>query len=474
MTEKVSTIAALPSVLEAEQALLGAMLLDPEAIDSAQQQVRPDWFYSQSHATIYSVICELHNRQLPVDVTSVVSELKRRKLLEKIGGPGYIASLPSQVFSVASVEHYVRLMRDAYERRELLRICDSIKLAVLEDGRDVSKIIEETEKAVFDLSLERKSTDFVPMAKVVPELLQELELRRREEHRGRGVETGFPDLDDLTGGLQPSDLIILAARPSVGKTALAMNIALNVGTGRLSGFRVDAQLRRPVGIFSLEMSAQQIAQRLLASLARVSISRIREGNISAKHEKELERAAAILAESPIHIDDTPNITVLELRSKARRLKSRVPDLALIVVDYLQLMHSGGRAENRQQEVAEITRSLKALARELNLPVLALSQLSRQVEQRKGKKAKPQLSDLRESGAIEQDADIVMFIHRDTTPERNADAGGADTTRAKPSELIIGKHRNGPTDVIPLIFFDDIATFYPYRTERHDERDEPGY
>ncbi|MGB9690767.1 MAG: replicative DNA helicase [Candidatus Sumerlaeaceae bacterium] len=468
----------LPSSPEAEQAILGAMVLDAEAIDTAVHDLRPEHFFLEAHATLFAVIADLHQKQLPVDITNLVAELKLRRLLDKVGGPDYVASLPAQVFSVASIDHYIAQVRETYEKRELLRLAEQIRHHVFESHRDVPGVIELVERQLFELSLKREAREFLSTSDLMPAVLEELEKRRTEAHSPRGVITGFPDLDAMTGGLQPSDLIILAARPSVGKTALAMNIALNVGAGRTKAMRANLGLARPVGIFSLEMSAQQITQRLLATLSRISLKLLRHHRLTDRQKAEVEKASQSLAEAPIFIDDTPYLTIVELRSKARRLKGRVPELALIVVDYLQLMHVGGRVENRQQEVAEITRSLKALARELDVPVLALSQLSRQVEQRKGRKARPMLSDLRESGAIEQDADIVMFIHRDRNEqsERYEDEDGKKNLAPVPTELIIAKHRNGPIGTVELLFFPHLTMFAsPYRgTDEHDDEKDLGY
>ncbi|MCX7963740.1 MAG: replicative DNA helicase [Candidatus Sumerlaea chitinivorans] len=455
-TEKtVST--SVPASLEAEQAVLGALLLDETAIDVAAQFLQPKHFYDSRHAQIYQVILDLHAKHMAVDLTTVVDELKDRKLLATVGGPAYLAALPMQVFSPANVEYYARIVHEKYQLRELVRVAEQIQEHVLQKDEDVQAVIELAENNLYAISQERRVRDFVDVGSLISEVVDEIEARSRQSHEITGVETGYPDLDAMTGGLQRSDLIILAARPAMGKTAFALNIVVRVGTG-LRGKRIESELQRPVGVFSLEMSYQQVTQRLLATLAEVSMFRMRNGRLSKREKEKIHSAAKILATAPIHIDDTPNISIAELRSKARRLKSREPNLSLLVVDYLQLMHSGGRIENRQQEVAEITRSLKALARELDLPIIALSQLSRQIEQRRGKKqARPMLSDLRESGAIEQDADIVMFIHREMGKTEREEEDGAENM-GQEATLIIGKHRNGPTGDIRLVFFKDIATF----------------
>ncbi len=448
----------LPSSPEVEQAILGAMLLDKEAIDTAVQHVRASFFSDEAHATLFQVIVDLFQRESHVDPTTVITELQQKHLLDKVRGPQYVLSLPNQIFAIPNVEHYIKRLRADYERRELLRMADQLRWQVLENSKDVNEILEFAERRIFDLALESKARDFLPAERVVPEVIKEIEERRKHDVLSRGVRTGYVDLDEMTGGFQPSDLIILAARPAVGKTAFAMNMALNIGIGRTKGAAIVPENRRPVGVFSLEMSAEQIMLRLLSCLCNVSMSALRHGILSAKAMQELRAKSQLLAESPIYIDDTPNMTVMELRSKARRLKSRVPELAILFIDYLQLMHSGGKVENRQQEVAEITRSLKGLARELNIPIVALSQLGRQVEQRKGKKSRPVLSDLRESGAIEQDADVVLFIHRDFQSRTQAeDAEDSGDVMIK-TELIIGKHRNGPTGTVELYFWPKTASF----------------
>jgi len=466
-TEKtVST--SVPASLEAEQAVLGALLLDETAIDIAAQYLQPKHFYDSRHALIYQVILDLHAKHIAVDPTTVVDELKDRKLLATIGGPAYLAALPMQVFSPANVEYYAKIVHEKYQLRELVRVAEQIQEHVLQKDEDVQSVIELAENNLYVINQERRVRDFMAVGSLIGEVVDEIEARSRQSHEISGVETGYPDLDMMTGGLQRSDLIILAARPAVGKTAFAL---VRVGTG-LRGKKIEPELQRPVGVFSLEMSYQQVTQRLLATLAEVSMFRMRKGVLLKPEKEKIYKAAKILATAPIHIDDTPNISISELRSKARRLKSREPNLSLLVVDYLQLMRSGGKVENRQQEVAEITRSLKALARELDIPIIALSQLSRQIEHRRGKKElpRPMLSDLRESGAIEQDADIVMFIHRETG--KNEREEEEKPKIAQEATLIIGKHRNGPTGDIKLVFFHDIATFQSLA--RESSTDNVGY
>jgi replicative DNA helicase len=466
--------AALPASLDAERAVLGAMLLDASAIDTVAQMLKPAHFHHAIHQQLFKVIIELHGRHVAIDVTTVVDEMQRLGQLEKAGGPAYINALDQNVFATTNAEHYARIVVEKYQLRELVRITQEIQQKAYHQAEGVDAILDNAGKLIYDLSEQRSARDFVEVGNLVIGAVDEIDVRSKSTHDVTGVATGFTDLDTYTGGLQTSDLIILAARPSVGKTAFALNLSLNVGAG-LRNRQVDAALQRPVGVFSLEMGANQITQRLLATLAEVPMHLMRTGRLNTTYRERIHRAAKQLGGSQIHVDDTPNISVLELRSKARRLKTKVPELSLLVIDYLQLMHSGGRVESRQQEVSEITRSLKALARELELPIIALSQLSRLIEHRKGKNARPMLSDLRESGAIEQDADIVMFIHREKITERREDeeeGGAAARAQAQTSELVIGKHRNGPIGIIDMVFFPEIATFRTLAKQYSD--DEVGF
>ncbi|MEI7635500.1 MAG: replicative DNA helicase [bacterium] len=473
--------AALPQSLDAEKAVLGAMILDPHAIDIVSGILTADQFYHTGHQELFKAIRDLHERGVAVDFTTLIDETRRRKQLEKVGGPGFITALEQYVFDVEKVDHHAGIVRQKYQLRQLISVTQLIQQDAYLERDDAQHILDSAEQKIFDLSEQHATRDFLQIGHLTTDALEEIERRSAMSREGleadyaSGILTGYTDLDEWTGGFQRSDLIILAARPSIGKTALGLNIALNVGAGVRSN-RVNAVKARPVGIFSLEMSAIQINQRLLSSLSRISMHFMRTGSLTAPHKAVLHAHAKGLHDAPIFVDDSPGISVLELRAKARRLKARCPDLSLIVVDYLQLMHSGGRHDNRQQEIAEITRSLKALARELNLPVIALSQLSRLIEQRKGRNAKPVLSDLRESGAIEQDADVVLFIHREKKYER-LDEGESERERAthaaEVAELIIGKQRNGPTGSIHLVFFRETATF-ANAAHRLGDEEGPGF
>lgn len=451
--------APMPSNPDAEKAVLGAMILDTHAIDSAAAVITHEAFYSPHHQQIFVAILDLHEAGVTVDFTTLGNELRRRGQLDAIGGPAFIASLANFVVSTRHVEHHARIVLEKHQLRQLARTAQMIQEQALGEQKPLSELLDEADMQLGRLSQQRASRDFVSVGELSHQTVAEIDERVQSGGATTGVQTGYADLDKLTGGFQRSDLIILAARPSMGKTALALNIALNVGAG-MRHPALRPELRRPVGIFSLEMSSTQVNQRLLSTLSKVSMQAMRSGHLTSADVKELYTCSKQLADAPIYVDDTPNISVAELRAKSRRLNAKLGGrLELIMVDYLQLMRGGGRVENRQQEIAEITRSLKALGRELNIPILALSQLSRLVEQRKGKHARrPMLSDLRESGAIEQDADVVMFIHRDKLPESSDDDPGYEPPPTQDALLIVGKQRNGPIDDVKLLFHRSNATF----------------
>ncbi|MBN1903458.1 replicative DNA helicase [Candidatus Sumerlaeota bacterium] len=451
LPEKIDATRILPHSPEAEASALGCMLLDNTTIALVVDHIQRDHFYNANNQLIFETILSLFEQNIPVDLTTLTTELQKTKSLEKAGGLGYIASLEDRVISPLNIEHYANIIRDkARIRRLILSSYDILETAYSEE-MDASQLIDYSEKLIFEISQERISRDFRSIGDLTIKTLEDVQRRYHDKHEVTGIATEFYKLDELTSGLQRSDLIILAARPSKGKTAFGLNIALNVAVHN----------NLPVGIFSLEMSAEQLNQRLISTLAKVSSLRIRTGFLTEGELKRLSEYGRKLSEMPIFIDDTPGISVLELRAKARRLKSRTPDLSLLIVDYLQLMHSGGKIENRQQEVAEISRSMKALSRELNIPVIAISQLSRMIEHRSGKDKKPMLSDLRESGAIEQDADVVMFIHPEPPPEGSPEEEGEESEVPLPAqltEIIIAKQRNGPLGNVKLLFFPEFMLF----------------
>ena len=467
----------LPSSADAEKAVLGAMILDAEQIEIVLGIVKPNCFYYPRNAYLFEAIIELHAKGQAVDFTTLTTEVRRRGRLEEVGGPGYIVGLEQFIFSTANAADHARIVQQKYQLRELVRIAEEIGTDAKTEVDEVGLLLDRAEKMIFDLSEQRTTRDFQDVGTLTLETIEEIERRSQSSHEVSGVATGYTDLDEWTGGLQNSDLIILAARPSVGKTALALNMVCNIGAG-LRNRKIDESARRGVGVFSLEMSAAQINMRLLSTISTVPMHKMRSGRLNGGDQRRIHEYAEALHGAPIYIDDSPGISVLELRAKARRLAARVPNLSLIIIDYLQLMRGSGlrSSDNRQQEVSEISRSLKALARELNIPIIALSQLSRLIEQRKGKNAKPVLSDLRESGAIEQDADVVMFLHREKHFDKkdgdDEEQRTADIT-AEPAELIIGKQRNGPIGTIDLVFFRQTATYHNLHHQPGAD-DGPGY
>ncbi|MBX6753536.1 MAG: replicative DNA helicase [Thermorudis peleae] len=426
-----------PHNIEAEQAVLGSLLIDRDAIIRVASFLRPDDFYRSSHRFIYEAILTLYNRRIPPDFVTVVDELERTNRLEACGGVSYLTELLQVVPSAVHVEYYGRIVERTATMRRLTEAGAEIIKIGYSEHLDVEEALEQAERAIFNVSQRRTTRDFVTVGDVLEQYFDKLDYI--QQHRGEvlGVPTGYTDLDKLTGGLQRSDLIILAARPSVGKTSFQLGIAHNAATKH----------GKTVAIFSLEMSAEQLVQRLLAMETGVDTHRLRLGYIDEQEWDLISRAFGRLAQAPIFIDDTPGISVMELRSKARRLMAE-HGLDLLIVDYLQLMQAR-RTDNRVQEISEISRGLKELARELNVPVLALSQLSRAVETRTDHR--PLLSDLRESGSLEQDADVVIFIYREELYHPDTDKRGI-------AEVIVAKHRNGPTDTVYLRFFDRTARF----------------
>ena len=437
-----------PHNLDAEQSLLGSLLLDRDAIIRVASFVRPDDFYVPANGNVYRAILDLYNRREPTDFVTLSDELHRREQLEPIGGVAYLTSLLNAVPTAVHVEYYGRIVERTATLRRLIDAGSQIVGIGYREGIDTEDALDAAEKAIFEVSQKRQTKDFVPISEVLDRIFDQFDYL--QQHRGDvvGVPTGFTDLDQLTGGLQKSDLIILAARPSMGKTSLALGIA----------YGAAVQHKKTVGMFSLEMSAEQLVQRMLSMETGVDSHRLRLGQIDDGEWDRISRAFGRLAEANIFIDDGAGANVMDVRSKARRLQAE-NGLDMIIVDYLQLM-SSRRSENRVQEIAEISRGLKGLARELNVPVVALSQLSRAVESRSDHR--PMLSDLRESGSIEQDADIVMFIYREDKYEDDSEKKGI-------AEIILAKHRNGPVGTVNLRFFDRTARFADLETYQ-----EPGF
>jgi replicative DNA helicase len=430
-----------PHNLEAERAVLGAILLEPGVLPRAIELLVADEFYKDGHRKIYSAMIRLFERSEPADVLTVTEELKRAGELEEVGGQAALATLMEEATVATQFAAYAQLVRDKAQLRELIRVAREISAHGFDESEDVQALVDRAEQMVFRISERRLHRSAVLVREVLTRTIEHIELLYRRKEHITGVPTGFRELDRLTAGLQKSDFVIIAGRPSMGKTAFALNVAQEVAV-------TDS---RPVLIFSLEMAKEQLVQRLLCAEARVDSHRVRTGYLEAADWKRIGVAAGRLADAPLFIDDTANLSVLEARAKARRIRAE-HGLELVVIDYLQLMQGRWRAENRQQEISEISRSLKALAKELEVPVVALSQLSRALEARGGD-ASPRLSDLRESGALEQDADVIVFLHRPGLYKENPSDAEKNLT-----DVIIGKQRNGPTDKLQLVFKPEYTRF----------------
>jgi len=429
-----------PQNIEAEQSILGSILLENSAINRVLEILSPNDFYSEAHRKIFKVIVELSEKNEPVDLITLSNALKSRNMLESVGGTAYLASLVDNVPSAANVANYARIVKEKGVIRGLITSATEIIDSCYESGIDVDGVLDKAEHSIFEISENKVRPSFFPMRDIVKDSFRSIEDLYARKELITGVPTGFEKIDDLTSGLQKSELIIIAGRPSMGKTAFALNIALHAAK--------EAQM--PAAVFSLEMSKEQLAFRLLASEAKVDSQRLRKGILGETDWPKLTTAAGSLSEAALFIDDTPAITVLEMKAKSRRLKADI-GLGLIVVDYIQLMRSGSNHDSREQEISEISRSLKALAKELRVPVVALSQLNRKVEDRTNRR--PQMADLRESGAIEQDADVIAFIYRDEVYNK-----AEDNPEKGIAEIIIAKQRNGPTGTIKLAFIDKYTSF----------------
>jgi len=429
-----------PQDVDMERALLGSLMLNQNAMYEVADLVGVDSFYAGKHRTIFDAMLSLHARGEPIDVVTLSGKLKERKLLAEIGGAGYLSELTGAAASPGSARHYAQNVQAKYVLRSLIDAASKIGELGFEEDREIEEVLDEAQAAIFSVSQAPMLRNFSSIKEELTEAWDRLEHLQKHEATLRGVPSGFPQLDNLLAGFQKSDLILLAARPSMGKTALALDIARQTATRHGTA----------VGIFSLEMSSQQLVDRMLAAQAGVNSWKLRTGKIKSEEEfQRLQEGMGILSEAPIYIDDKASSTVLQMRSVARRLKVE-KGLSLIVIDYLQLItptHSRG-GDSMVQQITEISRSLKAMARELDVPVLALSQLSRAIETRRGR---PRLSDLRDSGSLEQDADVVMFIHRDDKMNDNSERPGV-------AEILIEKHRNGPTGKIELHFDEEKTTF----------------
>ncbi|MCA0756340.1 replicative DNA helicase [Paenibacillus sp. N4] len=428
-----------PQNLEAEQAVLGAVLLQAEALIAAMERIRSDDFYSGPHRNIFEAMVELAEDNQPVDLVTLTAHLQDRQLLEEIGGVSYLAKLANAVPTAANIDYYAQIVEEKSMLRRLIRTATNIVSDGYANSEDVGVLLGDAEKKILEISNRRSGGGFISIRDVLMEVFEKVEQLYADRGGTTGIPSGFTDLDRMTAGFQRSDLIIVAARPSVGKTAFALNIAQNVGV----------RARETVAIFSLEMSAAQLVQRMVCAEGNVDAQRMRTGHLEGDDWEKLTMAIGALSESEVYIDDTPGITVAEIRSKCRRLKKE-RGLGMILIDYLQLISGRGKAgENRQQEVSEISRTLKHIARELEVPVIALSQLSRGVEQRQDKR--PMMSDLRESGSIEQDADIVAFLYRDDYYDKESE-------KKNIIEIIIAKQRNGPVGTVELAFLKQFNKF----------------
>jgi replicative DNA helicase len=435
-----------PQNLEAESSVLGGILLENDAVNLVLEMLRPEDFYRESHRKIFRAMVELSDRSEPVDLITLSEFLKGRGELDAAGGTAYLASLADFVPTAANISYYARIVREKSILRSLIHTATEIATQGYEQQGDVEGFLDTAEKVIFDISERKIKASFVAVGDMIKDTLKTVEKLYERKEMVTGVPTGYEDLDRLTAGLQPADLVIVAGRPSMGKTALSLNIATNAAFAGIGA-----------AIFSLEMAKEQLVLRMLCSEAKVNNAKVRSGYLAERDFPKLANAAGRLHDAPIYIDDTPAISVLELRAKARRLvRDRSKNVGLIVIDYLQLMRGMGNAPNREQEISEISRSLKALAKELNLPVIAISQLNRRVEDRGDRR--PMMSDLRESGAIEQDADVIMFIYRDEVYNKS-DEGVKGV-----AEVIVAKQRNGPTDTVKLTFLNEFTRFENY-TER---------
>lgn len=437
----------MPNSLEAEQSVIGSMIMDKDAIVTAMEMLLREDFYHQQYGVLFETMVELYSEGQPVDLVTLQNKLKEKDVPKEVSSLEFVRDLVTAVPTSANIKYYATIVKENSIKRKLIRVTENIENDCYA-GKDALEIVlDRTEKEIFDLLSSRTSGEYVPIREVVMNALEKIEKASKQSGNVTGIPTGFTDLDYRTAGLQPSDLILIAARPSMGKTAFVLNIAQHVAFHE----------NMCTAIFSLEMSKEQLVNRLFSLEAKVDAQALRTGNLSDADWEKLVEGAGIIADSELIIDDTPGISVTELRSKCRKYKLE-HDLKLIIIDYLQLMSgSGGKSsESRQQEISEISRSLKALARELSVPVIALSQLSRAVEQRPDHR--PMLSDLRESGAIEQDADVVMFIYRD-------DYYNKDTEKKGIAEIIIAKQRNGPIGTVELLWLPDYTKFANLSRER---------
>lgn len=440
-----SSLLLPPQHIEAEQFVLGAILLDNDALAKAQEIIRPEDFYRESHRQIYNAMVALFSKGEPIDIITLTEYLRKNNNLEDVGGLAYITNLATIIPTSANIRHHCQIIKEKALFRSIIHTAQLITERAYEGNTDADEALDYAERLIFEIADKRTTSSFQSVQEVVKRAFNTIAVLLEKRSNVTGVSTGFKDLDDKTAGLHPGDLIIIGGRPSMGKTAFALNIAQHCAI----------TTKQPVAIFSLEMSKEQLVMRMLCAESQVDYSKMRKGFLSQSEIRRLTKAASSLSESLIFIDDSAAMTVMEIRAKARRLKAEQKGLALIVIDYLQLMKGRGDVERREQEISEISRSLKGLAKELHVPVVALSQLNRRVEYNQDKR--PGLGDLRESGAIEQDADVIMFLYRDEVYNKKTQDKGI-------AEVIIAKQRNGPTGVVKLAFLKEFTKFVDLTTE----------
>ena len=445
----------IPNNLEAEQAVIGSMFIDVHALEKACDSLDVESFYFNSNAKIFGTIKSMADNKIPIDLTTVTTELKNKNLLTEVGGVEYLTEILNRTATSAYIDQYIKSVEESALLRKLIEVSTDITSSAYDGNQSVNETIDNAERKILSIVKNRRSTEFRTIKDVLIDTQRNLEILSQSKNDVTGIATGWYDIDKLTTGLHPHQLIIIAARPAMGKTAFALNLATNVS---LSG--------TSVALFNMEMGAEQLANRMLSSLGQVEGNKLATGKLMNDDWKRVNEAISQLSEAKLYLDDTPGITIGEIRSKCRRLANSENGLGLVIVDYLQLISGGGNyGANRQQEVSDISRSLKTMAMELNIPVIALAQLSRAVDQRESKR--PIMSDLRESGSIEQDADIVAFLYRDDyyNKEKITD------NNTSISEFIVAKHRNGPTKTIELLFKRDTSTFLSYQNDSKGENDE---
>jgi len=433
-----------PQATDLEEAVLGALLIDKGAVNDVIEILKPESFYKDAHQVIYECVCDLFQESQPIDVLTVTQELRKRNSLDYVGGAYFLSQLTNRVASSANIEFHARIIAQKFIQRELIRVSNETIKKAYEDGTDVFDLLDDAEAQLFSVAEGNIRKNYDKMSNLIQEAIDQIEKAAENEDGVNGVPSGFADLDKVTSGWQKGDMIVLAARPGMGKTAFVLSMARNIA--------VD--YNRPIALFSLEMSSLQLVNRLISSETEISAEKLRKGNLEQHEYTQLHERLKKMAKAPIFIDDTPGLSIFELRAKCRRLKAQ-HDIEMVVIDYLQLMSAGGSKGNREQEISTISRSIKSIAMELSIPVIALSQLSRSVETRGGDK-KPMLSDLRESGAIEQDADIVTFIYRPEYYGMLEDENGNSVEGT--GEIIIAKHRNGALEDIRLKFTAHLAKF----------------